>query len=67
MEASFPRHLFQHLSFRPSRAVGLLVGALLSLPAVGFGATINKANNTTGLNATGSWTGGVVPLSLIHI
>ncbi|WP_038168961.1 autotransporter-associated beta strand repeat-containing protein [Verrucomicrobium sp. BvORR106] len=61
MEASFPCHLFQHLSFRPSRAVGLLVGALLSLPAVGFGATINKANNTTGLNNTGSWTGGVVP------
>jgi autotransporter-associated beta strand protein len=35
--------------------------AALLLGQLSHAATINKANNTTNLNLTGSWTGGVVP------
>ncbi|MEZ0389855.1 MAG: beta strand repeat-containing protein, partial [Verrucomicrobium sp.] len=41
-------------------AKGLLCGLLFS-PLLVSGATINKNNNTTGLNGTGSWVGNVVP------
>lgn len=35
--------------------------SLAALAPIAHGATIIKANTTTALNATGSWTGGVVP------
>src|SRR5262245_1524355 len=52
-----------NISFHKTLARILALGGLLAGASTGFGANINKANNTDDLNLVTSWIGGLPPTS----